>query len=371
MDAREPAPQRTQGRQWGGCRSRLSDDASASAAKLNEEFVKQGAFTLSYSTDASLYWAGLSRITGAPGDQTQRPLIEAMEEEHCAEADSRELFQVGNYNTITTSEIEWYFVTRPADGLELLEITEWPGTEREIDRKSHREALPDNHFRGAWDHIDRKLLAVGEQPLSVPEFYSLRLYTGPLYKKYNAVLRSGAADNKMLRAFFQELCLGNRYPTTIHVLTAAIIKLGKIVPADKVYRAPGGALPKSFWCKDPQAGMQGGLELAFMSTTTAKDEAMEYARRSSGMVLFEISRGSSRVALRSRGSRNIQTRKRYSSHPSRLEVCGTRVEGAVLIVELRPSMKAPESVKSGTRDVEEMARIRSECRGRPRSANAR
>ena len=339
----------------------VMDAAMASAAKLNEEFVKQGAFTLSYSTDASLYWAGLSRITGAPGDQTQRPLIEAMEEEHCAEADSRELFQVGNYNTITTSEIEWYFVTRPADGLELLEITEWPGTEREIDRKSHREALPDNHFRGAWDHIDRKLLAVGEQPLSVPEFYSLRLYTGPLYKKYNAVLRSGAADNKMLRAFFQELCLGNRYPTTIHVLTAAIIKLGKIVPADKVYRAPGGALPKSFWCKDPQAGMQGGLELAFMSTTTAKDEAMEYARRSSGMVLFEIQQG-----FVARGA-SIAWLSQYPDEEeilfpplTALEVCGTRVEGAVLIVELRPSMKAPESVKSGTRDVEEMARIRSE-----------
>ena len=41
------------------------------------------------------------------------------------------------------------------------------------------------------------------------------------------------------------------------VLSAAIIKLGKIVPACCVYRAPGGALPNSFWHKNAE-GVQGG-----------------------------------------------------------------------------------------------------------------
>lgn len=71
-------------------------------------------------------------------------------------------------------------------------------------------------------------------------------------------------------------CLGNTYVNTLHVLCAAILKLGKITSSATVYRAPGGALPTSFWCKSPE-GVQGGLELAFMSTTTAKNEAMAYA----------------------------------------------------------------------------------------------
>ena len=84
--------------------------------------------------------------------------------------------------------------------------------------------------------------------------------------------------------------MGNRYATTLHVLCSAIVKLGKVVPVNTVYRAPGGALPASFWCKQPE-GVQGGMELAFMSTTTAKAEAMAYARRAPGMLLFEIQQG--------------------------------------------------------------------------------
>ena len=108
--------------------------------------------------------------------------------------------------------------------------------------------------------------------------------------KYNGVLRAAISGVRALEESFQRLCLGNQYRTTIHVLTAAIIKLGKIVPATMVYRAPGGALPKSFWSKQPD-GMQGGLEVGFMSTTTAKEEAMAYARRAPGMILFEIQQG--------------------------------------------------------------------------------
>ena len=43
-----------------------------------------------------------------------------------------------------------------------------------------------------------------------------------------------------------------------------------------VYRAPGGALPNSFWHKQPE-GCQGGLELAFMSTTKSAAVALDYS----------------------------------------------------------------------------------------------
>lgn len=93
---------------------------------------------------------------------------------------------------------------------------------------------------------------------------------------------------KILQRAYERLCKGNTYTNTLHVLTAAIIKLGKTLPVQMVYRAPGGALPASFWHKQQPEGVQGGLELAFMSTTTAKAEAMAYARRAPGMILFEI-----------------------------------------------------------------------------------
>jgi len=106
--------------------------------------------------------------------------------------------------------------------------------------------------------------------------------------------------------------------------------------------------------------MQGGLELAFMSTTTAKKEAMAYARRAPGMILFEIQQG-----FVARGA-SISWLSQYPDEEeilfpplTALEVCGTKVEGAVLIVQLRPSMKAPK-LKTGTQDIEESQRMREE-----------
>ena len=62
-----------------------------SAEELNAEAVKKGAFTLSYSTDASLYWKGLTRLTGAPGSAMERPVVAFMCGEHCDAVDSDEV----------------------------------------------------------------------------------------------------------------------------------------------------------------------------------------------------------------------------------------------------------------------------------------
>ena len=106
-------------------------------------------------------------------------------------------------------------------------------------------------------------------------FVCLRLYTGPMYFKYNNVLRGVSVPGckAPLEQLFRDLCKGNKYTNTLHAITASINKLSRVSRATKVYRAPGGALPNSFWHRQPE-GMQGGLELAFMSTTTAKKEAM-------------------------------------------------------------------------------------------------
>ena len=265
-------------------------EKALSAEELNEQAKKSGAFTLSYSTDASLYWGGLKRLTGPPVDQTRNTLDHAMAAEHTQSADSDEPFETGNYGLYSTSRIEWAFVVADNHDTarEELGIDEWPGTER---GREHGIRMPQTmaDFDHEWQNVNRKLQGAGEQDLSAPEFISLRLYTGPMFMKYNAVLRAHCGVH-FLEQRFSQLCQGNTYATSLHVLTAAIIKLGKIVRADLVYRAPGGALPKSFWHKQPE-GMQGGLELAFMSTTTHKSEAMAYARRAPGMILFEVHQG--------------------------------------------------------------------------------
>jgi len=74
-----------------------------------------------------------------------------------------------------------------------------------------------------------------------------------------------------------ERCRGNRYVTSIHVINSAIVKLGKLQKACKVFRgASGGLLPRQFWEAD-QFGVRGGVEFGFMSTTTDRSVAVAYA----------------------------------------------------------------------------------------------
>ena len=139
-----------------------------------------------------------------------------------------------------------------------------------------------------------------------------------------------------------------------------------------------------------------------MSTTTAKKEAMAYAKRAPGMILFEIqqgfvSRGASIAWLSqypneeeaSEPSAPIRSSRLQPDHEDQtpstlplpalsqspatplsslpqilfppltaLEVVGTKVDGVVLIVQLRPSIKEPGGIKTGTDDLAGFARER-------------
>lgn len=116
------------------------------------------------------------------------------------------VLQVGNYGTVTTSRIEWAFVTDPSDAAkERLGLAEWPGTERERDHK--RDAKSWDDFAPVRSGIDARLMAAGEQALSHAEFYALRLYTGPLFMKYNSCLRAlGTKIPVMERRFHELVC---------------------------------------------------------------------------------------------------------------------------------------------------------------------
>ena len=111
------------------------------------------------------------------------------------------------------------------------------------------------------------------------EVIGLRLYTGPMYVHYN---------NRVLRAARQ-----GYYVTTIHCINSAIVKLGKNQKAVRVYRGmSGGMLPEEF--NEPgEMGTRGGVEAAFMSTTTNRSVAMEYASRDASVpsIVFQIRMG--------------------------------------------------------------------------------
>ena len=101
---------------------------------------------------------------------------------------------------------------------------------------------------------------MGMEVLLEAEIVGSRMYTGPMYFIYNAVLRtignvemdeSGAtsaaasggsteeAKNKALRECVSR---GDRYTTTLHVINSCIVKVSKTVVAEKVYRGVSGML---------------------------------------------------------------------------------------------------------------------------------
>jgi hypothetical protein len=61
---------------------------------------------------------------------------------------------------------------------------------------------------------------VVEAGLREEEVIALLLYTGPMFKKYNAVLRRFPQDT-------YEALLGNTYTTTIYCIVSGVIKLSK------------------------------------------------------------------------------------------------------------------------------------------------
>lgn len=185
-------------------------------------------------------------------------------------------------------------------------------------------------------HVNAQLQQHGVAPLRVEELLGARLYTGPLFVKYNAALRGTAKASPAFAAdAFETLCKGNRYPTTIHLINSAIIKLSSLTKATKVYRGMGGrALPACFKLKD-EFDVQGGVDLAFLSCTTDQEVAFSYG--SKGGVIFEVQQG-----MVDRGA-NLSWLSQYPFENeilfpplTCLEVVRMRVHDEALVVSIRP-----------------------------------
>ena len=265
---------------WTGI-AELQSQTAATGSELNSKFAVDASFSMAYG-DLPTFHAGLSALIGPP-ILLNGSVRASMADEHMNRPDSHTPFSSSNGLT-TTSMDEWEVAIEPKAGRVYPERTSFP----EGDPRC-RSPLPLEALLPAMDEHNAKLVAGGHAPMVAEEALGGRLYTGPMYEKYNAVLRSFSGSS-FLVARCEQLCSGNHYPTSIHATNSLVLKMSKLTCAGKVYRgSTRGILPRSFWEPNSE-GVRGGVELAFSSTTTQRAQAEHYAAGAASTV-FEMGMG--------------------------------------------------------------------------------
>ena len=261
--------------------------ASGSQGGGNADSKFAGAVELSYG-GLDVFFGGLEGQVGAPDPK----VYSAMEAEHTKKADAKLKFVTGNYGVTTSSEIEWWFVIDPTrERLARLRLEQWPaeGDSKLPERRHRRRPVPLAKVEEERDRVNERLRTIEQPEMTRFELVAGRLYTGPLFVKYNSVLRGGngsggkflssqsvsldaecahAAEEPPPRPApgstltapcrFVSLCCAkeqvaayecgalsfvdaraaaNRYTTTLHAINSCIVKASSLVP-----RLPAEAL---------------------------------------------------------------------------------------------------------------------------------
>jgi hypothetical protein len=250
----------------------LISAAFSTGAELSQKFASDPkTFELSFGGRAE-FFEGLESFIG-----TANPKIdETMRKEHAEHADSDKDWGTANYGITITSYIEFQFVCDHECKDEKLEnvwkklgIFTWPVETKNLpDEERGRQPVSLVSFKDELNEKNDELKRINMTCLQLCELVGARLYTGPMFEKYSAVLRGGSLTAKqppMPVDKFEQLCQGNRYPTTIHVLNSAVIKMSKRSSITTVHHdISNGRIPTLF--SDFSEG--GGVEFGFMSTTT-------------------------------------------------------------------------------------------------------
>ena len=347
---------------WDGV-MKLKSNAAADAVVLQDKFQQQGAGLMSYA-GLSEFFSGLEGKIGAPNANVEAE----MAAEHCKRPDSHYEFTTWNYEITSTSDKEFNFVAYPENKIFPVEAKLLRAEEAERSNSLDREpGLAELLRSGARKRtpltraqLEETLLAknkelveeLSEPPVQVFEAIAARLYTGPLFEKYNGILRGLNSKVTFFRIKLMELCsptavpddpLGgsaahtaacrkalervlsaenaakrfyeptadeearlweetqeaywtahkslNRYTTTLHAINSSIIKLSKLTKAEVVYRGVAGrVLPPNFW-RPNKFNVRGGIDPAFMSTTLDETVAKSYAASDKGSIVFAIQQG--------------------------------------------------------------------------------
>ena len=175
----------------------------------------------------SLLDTGLEGLIGLPQGQPEA----AMRAEHCSSPDSDVEFKSSGASTkISTSRHEWKCVvdfTSAPEGFE----HPVPGVEG-----ATRRFLPLRELEELVAQKNAELEARGFPHMRVTlwEAVAARLYTSPMYFKYNNSLRACSADATRFAKEAAALCLGNTYVCSIHAANSAVVKLSKLTKVCKI-----------------------------------------------------------------------------------------------------------------------------------------
>ena len=243
---------------------------------INTKFSLDGAFVGNFA-DLQNFHDGPEKLIGAPN-----PLVDlGTRREHCERPSANKFFTTPNYNVTTRPKDEYEFVFEPREDFM------YPHT-------PYDKSKWIDQFKAVWrGHFGRDIRPleqfmsmeiVTKASLKSVEVGALRLYSGPMYVHYNAVLRNHPHD----------ICLsldGNKYETTIFCITSGIVKLSRfsvIPPNRRLFRGLGGMILPEQFLKEKN-GFRGGVEWGLMSTTMDKNVATQYSGvdRQRGSV-FEI-----------------------------------------------------------------------------------
>eukprot|EP00325_Prymnesiales_sp_UTEX-LB-985_P002783 CAMPEP_0174705770 /NCGR_PEP_ID=MMETSP1094-20130205/8869_1 /TAXON_ID=156173 /ORGANISM="Chrysochromulina brevifilum, Strain UTEX LB 985" /LENGTH=1050 /DNA_ID=CAMNT_0015903971 /DNA_START=465 /DNA_END=3614 /DNA_ORIENTATION=+ len=288
---------------------KLRRQGAKSGPALSAKFASEGTFQMAFGS-LSMFFGGLEALVGPP-KMMNGSLFESMRSEHCDMPDSLKVFNTSNGMKDVTSKQEWEFVVKP-DG-----STAYPergGGFREEHPNWCRKATELNVYAAKMEDMNRKLARRGHTHMIQEELVAGRLYTGPMYEKYNGTLRffsglthyASADEIPFLQKKCESLYLGtwqpvnestavqwswsNKYTTTIHAINSCVLKLSKLTRACKAWRGfTGATLPSSFFDANEE-GVRGGIEFGFSSTTIDRAQALHYASGNASTI-FEMEMG--------------------------------------------------------------------------------
>ena len=225
------------------------------------------------------------------GDCSANP-IKGMEDEHTG-PDADEIFTTSNYNITTTPRIEYNLAktggtyysdlamkTRDISRLSHLSEEEiklvQEGGEARCGNGPARLLRPLSSYR----HLE----VTKKANLSEHEVMAIVLYTGPMYLCWNAALRQFPPD------LHQRLeNSGNKYSSSIHILSSAIKKIQQsghaLLQNTVLYRGLSGAkLPDEIFVPHQQTRRVGMTEFGVQSTTSDLNVAINYSGIHTGHV---------------------------------------------------------------------------------------
>ena len=142
--------------------------------------------------------------------------------------------------------------------------------------------------------LEREKISIEKCDMQPAEVLAVYIYTGPLFMLMNTVCRSYPPNLLQLLHGVHGDEDRNTLSTLLFCVTSGLKKIGRqteLPASGKVFRGLGSMLlPRDFWVAHDSPAWRGGVEKAFMSTTTDKDVALFYANGKGTVVEISVGR---------------------------------------------------------------------------------